>query len=46
MSAVFEVSLLYKKRVSLCEVINNINSTRFSCDIEKIEVIDNWQYEK
>ena len=45
MSAVFEVSLLYKKRVSLCEVINNINSTRFSCDIEKIEVIDNWQYE-
>ena len=41
MSAVFEFSLLYKKRVSLCEVISNINSTQFSCDIEKIEVIDN-----
>ncbi len=45
MSAVFEISLLYKKRVSLCEIINNINSIQFVCDIEKIEVIDNWQYE-
>lgn len=45
MSAVFEISLLYKKRVSLCEIMNNINSTEFSCDIEQIEAIDNWQYE-